>query len=382
VAVFWVQQFGLRGRPLAPDRLSLLVLFVLVLAVIEIPNPAGGGVAAGLPGFLYAGIPLMWFFVGREVVSEPVAWRLQLLVLCAGVAVALYGLCQTELGFPAWDRAWLQAAGYSSLRVGDEFKAFGTFASDAEYALFVGSALAIAAAWALHRRPAAALAIPPLAVALFLSSGRAALITAFLAVVVCCGLRTRRPATAAAVILVSLVGAVGALTVFGDSLNHSADNGGNALVSHQVGGLTDPLNPNSSTLLLHFALVVDGIKKATHQPLGRGTGASNHGGSIAAGNDTDTRSTEIDLSNSFVNSGMLGGIAYLALFGLTFVWAIKSYFAGVDVMLGIIGLLIVGAGQWLMGGHYALSPITWCFIGVVAAIAHRLKHAQPRTVPA
>jgi hypothetical protein len=43
-----------------------------------------------------------------------------------------------------------------------------------------------------------------------------------------------------------------------------------------------------------------------------------------------------------------------------------SYFAGKEAMLPMIGVLIVGAWQWLIGGDYAVSPFCWLLAGGVA----------------
>jgi hypothetical protein len=51
-------------------------------------------------------------------------------------------------------------------------------------------------------------------------------------------------------------------------------------------------------------------------------------------------------------------------------------------MLPIIGVLVVGLGQWLIGGHYALAPVTWLLIGAVAAMAARTPRRRRLVDPA
>ncbi len=366
--VAMVKLFALERRPLVPDALSKLVLVVLLLTFLEVVNPDGGGIAAGLAGLLFTAVPLFWFFVGRELLDDTLVDRVLGLFLLLGTAVAVYGLLQTEVGFPPWDVNWLNVAagaGYSSLNVGNTVRAFGSFASSAEYALSVGAALVIAAAFVLRGRLWALLPMPILAIALFLASGRSALILAFLGVVIVAALRPRRPAAALAVTVVTLGAAVGALHFAGSGLAASSSS---SLVSHQLGGITDPLNPSSSTLLLHLQLAWDGIKGSVHHPFGQGDAVTNNAAGVNPNSVTNqTQATEVDISNAFVTLGPLGGALYLITVLLVLYRAVTGYFAGRDALLAVIGVLVVALGQWLIGGDYALSPLCWLLIGAVAA---------------
>ena len=364
VALLFVQLFVLQKRQLVPDVISALVLAVLVLSVLQVANPIGAGFAANLVGLLFVAVPLVWYFVGRELATPRLVRQLLLLVLVAGVVVGVYGLLQTEIGFPSWDQAWLDQVAYQSLNVGGVTRSFGTFASFAEYALFTGSALVIAVAWAIQGRTATLIAVPPLAAALFLSSNRGGLLTSVFAVFVLFGLRTRSWRSAVAVVLAGLVITGGALFALSGSLLASAGGSGNALVAHQVGGLADPLNPNQSTAGTHLALIVNGVKQGVTHPLGQGTGATNGAAGLS---QSDVKAAEVDLANAFIDLGAVGGLLFLALVVTALVTAVKAYFAGADELFGVIGVLIVGLGQWLTGGHYALSPLTWILVGAVAA---------------
>jgi hypothetical protein len=380
-ALLIVKLFVLERRPVAPDRLSKLVLVFLLVSIVEVANPAGGGPGVGIVGLLYAAVPLLWFFIGRELLEDASVERVLQLVVGLGLVVAAYGLVQTEFGQPSWDREWVNLDGYDALHVGDVVRPFGTFSSSAEYALFVGTAFVVAVALTLRGRALALLALPPLAVALFLASARAALITAAFAAIVLMGLRTLRPWRALAVILVAAALAFAALEVFGSSLSSGAGSG-NQLVSHQLGGITDPLDPNSSTLLVHFAIVIDGVKWSIHHPLGQGTASTNVGGVSRGSGDHAAGSTEVDVSNAFVAFGPAGGLLYLAIIVMVLFRAARCYFAGRPIMLPIIGVLVVGLGQWLIGGHYALAPVTWLLIGAVAAMAARTPRRRRLVDPA
>lgn len=371
-----VKLFVLERRRLAPDVLSKLVLVLLLISLIETANPAGGGFGVGIVGLLYVAVPLLWFFIGRELLDDNTVDRVLGLVVVLGVGVAAYGLAQTQFGHPSWDRQWVEVAGYDALHIGDAIRPFGTFSSSAEYSLFVGSALVVAVALVARGRAAALLALPVLGVALFLASARSALIMALFATVVLLALRTRRPMRAVVVIVVAAGLAVGAFTVFGSALSSQATRSSNQLVSHQLGGITDPLDPNSSTLLLHLTMVVDGARWSLTHPAGQGTASTNVGGVARGPGAKASGSTEVDISNAFVAFGPAGGILYLAIVCLVLYQAVRCHFAGQRTLLPIIGILVVGLGQWLIGGHYALAPLTWLLIGAVAATAARTPRRE------
>jgi hypothetical protein len=390
--VLILKAFVLDSRPVAPDAISKLVLLVLAMTFAEVFNPAGGGIGAGIAGLLFMAVPLLWFFVGREFLRGHDVDRLMGLVVVLGTFVACYGLWQTQVGDPPWDANWLQtpgASGYGSLYLGGSARAFGTFSGFSEYGLFVGAALAAAVAFCMRGRMIAAVPIPLLAVALFLASGRAALITVALAVIVMLGLSTGRPSTAFAVTVAAVGAAFVALHFAAPALSAAGASSG-ALVSHQLSGIASPLDPNSSTLLTHLQLVIAGVKTSLSHPLGLGTAVTNNAAAVITSNPTSntgsaavlavgtgSSATEVDLSNAFVAFGV-AGVIYLILVVLILVQAVRSYFRGRTELLPIIGILVVGAGQWTIGGDYALASLMWLLIGVVAATSRDLKPTRRR----
>lgn len=389
--VLLVKAFVLDSRRWAPDLISKLVVVLLAVTLAEAFNPGNGGLSAGISGLMFMAVPLLWFFVGREFLTDADVDRLLKLVVVLGTFVALYGLWQTQVGDLPWDAAWLRttaASAYSSLDVNGTVRSFGTFSSFNEYGLFIGASLAIAVSLCLRGRLIFVLPVPLLAVALFLASGRSALITVALALVVMLGLRTGRPATA---LLVTVL-AVGAAFVglkFGGSALSSAGSGSSALVSHQIGGLTNPLDPSSSTLLIHLQLVYAGVKASLSHPLGQGTAVTNQAAGLSSSNRANntqldvlgagSSATDFDISNAFVSLGFAGGLLYVASMVVILATAIRSYFRGQRQLLPIIGLLIVDVGQWMSGGAYALSALIWVLIGVVAASSMRVT--TPRGSP-
>jgi hypothetical protein len=376
VGIFlFVRLYLLEGRPLARERLEKLVLGLLALVLLESFNPQGGSLLAGLGGVLFLGAPLLWFFIGRELMDRHAVLLLLRAVVVLALLVGAYGLWQTQVGLPSWDAAWVQVNGYGSLNVGGVTRAFGTLSNASEYALLVGAGLVFAVAMALHRRTLLILTTPLFAVALFLASGRTVLVLTIFALLVLIGLRSGSERRAAVVVILGIALAVVGLQAFGSKLDKSPSQSNDPLVSHQLGGLTDPLNPQQSTLLLHWQNVVAGMRGSVSHPLGIGTAASN----IAAkkiGGSEQGKGTEVDISNAFVSLGLIGGLMLVLVVALTLRRAILRYLRERDPeVLAVIGLLVVMLGQWLNGGNYAMAPLTWLMAGWVVG-------QSPDAVPA
>ncbi len=303
--VILVRVVAIERRPLGSDRISKLMLFLVVLSFLEAFNPRGGSLSAGLAALLFTVVPLVWFFVGREVGTRRAVEILLVSLVVSACLVAAYGLIQTWDGFPSWDKLWLSQSSYTALNVNGTTRAFGTFSSAAEYATFLGVGIVVALAFALDRRPYLLPAVPLLAIGLFYESSRGILVTTVVGVLVVLAARTGslRRATVALVVLLAAV-ALG-LSLAQRSIQ-SASNSSNALVSHQTSGLLHPLDQNKSTLPIHLTLLENGFKEGIVDPIGFGIASTTLAGS-RLGAPTVAGSTEIDLSNVFVADGTFGG---------------------------------------------------------------------------
>jgi hypothetical protein len=344
------------------DILSKLVYALLALAVIQVFNPLGPGVLAGLGGLLFLAVPLLWFVIGRELADRRTVITLIYSVILAAIATTAYGLWQTEISLPKWDASWVEVTGYEALYVGKQIRAFGTFSSAAEYAAYASVGFVFACALVMYRRALPAVAIPFLAIAIFLASGRGVMALTLIAAIVLIALRARN---GGATLLVTVLG-VGALfavsALAGPALDRAAGRSSNPLVSHQVGGLLHPLDPDKSTLLTHWEQFTEGIGAGFTDPLGRGTGATNIAAARFGG--VGGSGTEVDISDAFVSLGLAGGLLFIGILGVTFRRVISLYLArGDPALLAVVGLLVVTLGQWLNGGYYALAPLTWFLIG-------------------
>ena len=132
-------------------------------------------------------------------------------------------------------------------------------------------------------------------------------------------------------------------------------------------------------MLTHVNLVIAGVKSSLTHPLGQGTAVTNGAAGVNPNSaNTAIQATEVDISNAFVAFGIPGGVLYVVLVLMILFTAIQGFFRGRSWLLPIIALLITGLGQWLIGGDYALSSLSWLLIGAVAATHPRFEAAAAR----
>ena len=355
---------GRRSR----DRLFKLVVALLALAVVQVFNPfAIGGLVAAAGGLLFVGVPLLWFFIGRELGDDESVTFLLYGTVVVACLVGVYGLLQTQFGtIASWDQTWLDINGYTALHVGDSLtgsviRPFSTFSSNQEYAVFMGLGVTVAVAFALRRRFSPAVALPLLVLALFLAGGRAALVSCGLAIAVLLALLTRSWLGGFVVMALGVAVAFGAATTFGPQLDRAAGLGGNAVVERNVGGILKPLDPSKSTVITHWENVLRGIGEGFKNPAGHGTAATNIAVRLT---DSENEDSEIDISNMFLSLGLAGGLLYLAIIALLFRAVFARYVARRDALsLAVAGVLVAVLGQWLNGGLYAVAPLFWFLAG-------------------
>jgi hypothetical protein len=371
----FLRAYLIEGRELPRDRLTKLVFALLILTLIETFNPTGGGLLAGFGGLLFLGVPLLWFFIGREFSDRRLIGYLLYAIVGLAVGIGIYGLLQTEVGFPSWDKSWLDLGGFTALSVAGKIRAFASFASSAEYAIFLAAALTVCVAMFLHGRAITVLAMPFIAVPMFLSSGRTVLALAIFGGLLMLGLRTRRFGFAVALAVIGF-----GLTMVGaqryvDPSAGTPSGQGDPLVGHQLGGLASPLDPNKSTLPLHWNLAINGAKQGVLHPLGHGTAVTNLAASKFGVSD---QGSELDVANTFISLGIFGGILFLIVIVLAFRHTIATYLASPDpAYLAALGMMLVGLGQWLNGGLYALSPLLWFIIGWATKESAEKDHQAP-----
>jgi hypothetical protein len=146
---------------------------------------------------------------------------------------------------------------------------------------------------------------------------------------------------------------------YGPSTYSSGTSG--ALLSHQVQGLSDPLNPQTSTAGIHLSLVENGMKEAFTQPAGQGLGAVTIAGAKFGGL---AKGTEADPSNVSVAMGLPGLVAYLVVLfaGIFGVYGIARRRRD-GLALAALGVVVLTALQWLNGGDYSTAILPWLVLG-------------------
>lgn len=384
VAFLLVKLFLLERRPIAPDRYSKLVLALFALSLLQVANPNGGGLAAGLAGLLFVGVPFLWFFIGRELADARLVLILSRLLVAVGVITIAYGLGQANLGFPSWDVRWAQIVGedYRALDIGEgTLRSFSTFASAQEYSLFAGITAIIGFALAFGGSKLWLLVIPAAVTAVFLAASRSPVVYIVLALIVLIALQRRSRAGVALVIVVGVVTAGSLFLLLGDRLAGS-ESSDNVAVSRQVEGLRNPFDPDKSTLGLHIELVAGGIRSGFTNPLGLGTGAGTRAGTLSE--DFVAADTEIDVSNAFQSFGLLGGVLFVAIFLTAWSRIVRRYLSARETAaLVTAGVMVVMLGQWLNGGLYAASALLWFLLGwsVQPTEAERNSTSRPDPPP-
>lgn len=374
--VLLLRLYVLERRPLAVDSLSKLVLAFLILTVIQAANPRGGGVAAGAASLLFTAAPLVWFFIGRDLATPALVRRLLSILIAVACVAATYGFLQITYGFPSWDEAWIQARGYTSLNVSGSTRPFAMFSSSAEFATYVSCAIAVCVAAAARRHFIALLAIPPLAVAMFLQGSRGLVVVVVVGAVVVVAFRSGSPRGAIATTVVAVAVGAAALSIYGAAIVQQGNISQSPFVRHQISGLAHPLNSKQSTAALHVNALISGIRSGITDPLGHGTA------SVTLASDTfgaTSRSTENDISNVFVALGLPGGLIFVAILVSVFRRAGRLALRNRDLnSLSVLGVLIVTSGEWLNGGFWALAPLIWLLIGHLVAETSR---ASAEAVP-
>jgi hypothetical protein len=372
-----------RGASRNRTLLTKAVVGLNVLALVEVVNPLQGGLTVGLGGLLFVLVPMLAFWVGRALCDDATLRRLFILIGLLAIPASIYGLLQAYVGFPSWDFRWIESVtgngGYAALNVGGVIRAFSSFSSASEYAAFLGVGIAVWLAWG--RRPARVpvmLAIVALlGTALVLESSRGVVVLAVLAFGVMAAAVARvRLASAALWGVAALVVLYLGVSQLAPASPTTAGSTGTtaALVQHEVGGLAQPLNSQSSTLSGHFSELTSGLESALTDPIGHGTGtitlAASKFGGVSQG-------TEVDPSNAAVAFGLPGLVAYLlvAIVGLALAYQLA---AGRRDWLSVaaLGVLVVTFLQWLNGGQYAVAWLPWLILGWVDASAVARRHHE------
>jgi len=356
------------------DPLSKAMFALLLLMVLEALNPAQGGLATSLAGVFFYLVPVLWFWVGRSMGSPLLVTRLLYrVVFPLALLAGLLGLGQSFIGFLPYQQAWITAAikAYTSLYVGSTVRPFGFSVSAAEYGTLLQFSLAAIVAASFASRRGWLLALPVLATAFTLASGRGVMIKLFVALPITWIMRRRTKLSLRTVLSIAILGVLSLLTLSSvaahfapaesnDSRNSSAAE--NAF-SHQVSGLAHPFDERYSTAGAHSDMVLSGLMQAVKTPLGQGLGASTFAATKFQ-TDQQQGSSELDFSDMFISLGLLGGLLYLGIAGLAARAALRYLQSTpLPLSLPVFAILVTTLGAWLIGGQYSVCALVFFLMG-------------------
>lgn len=360
-----------RGSLKYRSSLANAVALLTLVAIVEATNPLQGSLRVGLGGILYLALPMFAFWIGRALLDKRTLKRLMNLVAVLAIFEAIYGLDQTLAGFPSWDVKWLHTAGYTALSVGGSTRAFGTFSSSTEYALFLGIGLicwiALMRGAGRRRLLFGICASALLGTALILDSSRSTVLLPVVALGVMASARLGRRLSGALIAVVISLGIlivvagqfVGTQATTRPTSPNSTQNI-SAFTGHLVSGLADPTG-KQSTLGAHTGELIQGLKESVTQPLGQGTGSVSQAATHFTGHSLGT---EVDPGNAGVAFGVVGVLLYILVALRTFTTAYSEASTRRDaISLAVLGISVVTFLRWLNGDLYSVAWFFWLTIG-------------------
>lgn len=363
-----VNRFPELQAALTATRLSKAMTVLMVVFVVQMANPLQGSPLVGITAAIYYLVPLAWFYLARLYLSTREARLVLLLVVGCAVLTGLWGLKQTFFGFTEFEAYWIKYGGYVALQVQRIIRSFSTFVSASEYALYLSMAIAASGGLFLSRfNPVYLAPLVVLVPALVLIGSRGPLVFTLLALVVLGAVRTGHGARAILVVIVVALGLMFGLEkltpgAVEEELSPQQQSRIADVLEHQLGGLTDPFNRQTSTLPKLLDLmretVTDHLAK---NPFGYGLGVTTLAGSKFG---PGAGGAEFGLLDIFLNSGVLGGAIYVfiiyELFRRLGSMAMRSHAA---MHLAVLGALVATFGYWLFGSTYVIGPTIFALIG-------------------
>ena len=378
VALLLLGQAMLRGRRAPATVVSRLLLALMMLMVVEIFNPAQGGLQIGVAGALFYLAPLLWFWVARSIASLEFARSFTRVIIGLGIAATLLGFYQAYIGLLPFEQRWLEQIGYQSLYISDEVvRAIAFFNSSAEYQRYlVVVAAALFAIWMTERSRLIVL-LPLFLVAIFLSAARGPVVMVLASMAIVWALSARSVVAWPPRLAIATVAGATALIAVLASL-HTSTLGSRVapLVDRQVGGLLEPGNEEKSTATGHLQMMKGGILAGISNPAGLGLGATTEAAHKYGGRNLNA---EFDLANVMISVGVLGGLLYLAIVAGVLIQAVSWWrVERPPYAIALVGSLCGALGGWLIGGEYSVAALLWFQIGLMDRLSRDAELARRR----
>jgi hypothetical protein len=338
------------------SAISKLIYWLLIVMAVQILNPLQGGIMVGLGGALFYIVPVLWFYIGRMHCSEAAFGKLAQWAVVVAALAGAYGLYQTYFGLLPSELDYERYSGFVQYVVAGSARV---------YATFVGLGAVLCMANVLWRRPLFIFVMAALCVAVFLTSIRGAVVGVLLASCVLWAIQGRTmwqwlPRLGLAVV-VAAIGLTWSLHQAQGTLSGSGNTEANAMITHQVQGLSDPLH---STATGHVTMQVAGVLYGLTHPWGNGLGST----TLAAFKYSATQNlgSEGDFGNMFGSLGVIGGFIYIALVWVVVRDGAKNWLALRSFpALASLAILAATLGSWLSGGNYTEMILVWCAIGYI-----------------
>lgn len=377
----------LTGRAnLGGTPLSRIVFYFLLIGLLQVFNPSQGNLFVGLTGVMFVLVPVMCFFIGRSVADEDMVAKMQRWMIVVGVIAGAYGLYQVLVGFPGFEQAYLSRAGYGGLYVGSAVRPMSIFTNPLEYATYLNFAVVTTLAILVYRKGISRYwlwgALGFMVYSGYLIGSRGFIFLAVIAAIVLLGLRAKNMLVAL-LLMGGMVGGVMYYTSTQSGAGVEADSTATAaeqLRARNKTALLDPLDEKRSTLRQHYRGAKDGFLFALTKPWGLGTGATGRGSTKFG--DGKSSSTELDLADAAIAFGLVGGVLYLAIIGISYLQLgkMRKLMPG-PMWPAVLGMGIVSFGQWLNGGNYAVAPLIWFMLGAADAAYLRYRERERAGLP-
>ncbi|MDE1178840.1 MAG: hypothetical protein PW789_19875 [Edaphobacter sp.] len=373
------------------DPVQKAMLGLMVIMTLEIFNPIQGPLIVGFGGAMTYLIPICWFWLGWRYGSLQLLRRLIALLVALGVIAAMMGIIQTYIGYLPWQQAWLDKVGshiHSMYLGAGVLRAVGFSVNGVEFMGLLSMSLVASMALFIAGKRPYLLLVPLIAFGLFLSSSRTSILLSVFGMAIAWTVSSRNSRVWVPRLIFALVIGLGALIFSVTHAASSEDTGGDSKdntaaglsTQHQVQGLAHPFDSKHSTANLHGQMLLGGLLDGFRNPIGRGLG-STFATAKLGGDSSSAGSSEIDISDMFLTTGLIGGLLYI--FIIVVVAKRASYLiqnVPQNIALPIAGILACTLGGWLMAGKYGENTWLWLVIGIVCrfgSVTVPMKSATP-----
>ncbi|WP_249877608.1 hypothetical protein [Niallia circulans] len=359
LSLFWELKSQQNLGEEKPDKL-MVALFIF--GCVQMFNPYSGSPISGFVAAIYIIVPWLWYFIAFYKIKQKDIVRILNIVEVIGTLIALYGIYQTFFGILPFEQMWVDLTGYAALYLAeDTVRAIGTFPSAQEFVYFtmitfmIGFTKLILKKNCLIHLPVVLITL----LSIFFASSRTVIF--FMAIALIMILIVSKK-TLLQKIVTGLISIMVLFSIWSllPRLNPSWFGVAEPAVQHMIEGLVDPLS-EEQTGLGHIERIVEGMKTIATNPIGHGIASVTKAADKSGGKDA--MSTEMDLSNMIVALG-IGGVIYILVVIMTMYKLIKliSRQRKIEYIM-VLGILAGGIGNWVNGGFYTTSILTWLLVG-------------------